>query len=188
MIEKSLCGLPFLCFCDAISIYAEVGLSVTRNLFIYYYTFTHVRHKWLVQNHSQNQTRMFTLTDNFQHLSGENCDWRTKRSPRNGQHWRQNDCQLTFNFADDIDGLARKEEELASLVDRLDKTSAAFGMEIMQRRPNWWPATQMATALTSGSTVKNCTRLTALSVRALSLQIKVSILKYCPELHRQQQR
>ena len=39
-------------------------------------------------------------------------------------------------FADDIDGLARKEEELASLVDRLDKTSAAFGMEIMQRRPN----------------------------------------------------
>ena len=72
MIEKSLCGLPFLCFCDAISIYAEVGLSVTRNLFICYYTFTHVRHKWLVQNHSQNQTRMFTLTDNFQHLSGEN--------------------------------------------------------------------------------------------------------------------
>ena len=33
-------------------------------------------------------------------------------------------------FADGIDGLAGKEEELASLVDRLDKTSAAFGMEI----------------------------------------------------------
>ena len=39
-------------------------------------------------------------------------------------------------FADDIDGLAGREEELASLVNRLDKTSAAFGMEIMQRRPN----------------------------------------------------
>ena len=39
-------------------------------------------------------------------------------------------------FADDIDGLAGKEEELASLVDRLNKTSAAFGMEIMQRRSN----------------------------------------------------
>ena len=33
--------------------------------------------------------------------------------------------------ADDIHGLAeKKKEELASLVDRLDKTSAAFGMEI----------------------------------------------------------
>ena len=35
-----------------------------------------------------------------------------------------------LRFADDIDGLTGKEEELASLVDRLDKTSAAFGMEI----------------------------------------------------------
>ena len=35
-----------------------------------------------------------------------------------------------LRFADDIDGLAGKEEELASLVDRLHKTSAAFGMEI----------------------------------------------------------
>ena len=35
-----------------------------------------------------------------------------------------------LRFADDIDGLAGKEEELASLVDCLDKTSAAFGMEI----------------------------------------------------------
>ena len=32
--------------------------------------------------------------------------------------------------ADYIDGLTGKEEGLASLVDRLDKTSAAFGMEI----------------------------------------------------------
>ena len=31
-----------------------------------------------------------------------------------------------LRFTDDIDGLAGKEEELASLVDRLDKTSAAF--------------------------------------------------------------
>ena len=36
-----------------------------------------------------------------------------------------------LRFADDIDGLAGKEEELTSLVDRLDiKTSAAFDMEI----------------------------------------------------------
>ena len=35
-----------------------------------------------------------------------------------------------LRFADDIDGLAGKEEEIASLLDRLDKISAAFGMEI----------------------------------------------------------
>ena len=36
----------------------------------------------------------------------------------------------TLRFADDIDGLAGEEEELANLVERLDKASTAFGMEI----------------------------------------------------------
>ena len=35
-----------------------------------------------------------------------------------------------LHFADDINGLAGKEEELAPLVDRLDKTSGAVGVEI----------------------------------------------------------
>ena len=35
-----------------------------------------------------------------------------------------------LRFADDIDGLAREEEEVANLVKRLDKTSTADGMEI----------------------------------------------------------
>ena len=35
-----------------------------------------------------------------------------------------------LRFADDIDGLAREEEELANLVERLDKASTAYGMEI----------------------------------------------------------
>ena len=35
-----------------------------------------------------------------------------------------------LRIADDIDGLAREEEELANLVERLDKASAAYGMEI----------------------------------------------------------
>ena len=34
-----------------------------------------------------------------------------------------------LRFADDIDGLAR-EEELANLVERLDKASTAYGVEI----------------------------------------------------------
>ena len=35
-----------------------------------------------------------------------------------------------LRFADDIDGLAGEEEELAKLIERLDKASTACGMEI----------------------------------------------------------
>ena len=35
-----------------------------------------------------------------------------------------------LRFADDIDGLAGEEEELANLVERLDKASTAYGTEI----------------------------------------------------------
>ena len=35
-----------------------------------------------------------------------------------------------LRFADDIDGLAGEEEELANLVECLDKASTAYGMEI----------------------------------------------------------
>ena len=35
-----------------------------------------------------------------------------------------------LRFPDDIDGLAEEEEELAKLVERLDKASTAYGMEI----------------------------------------------------------
>ena len=35
-----------------------------------------------------------------------------------------------LSFADDIDGLAVEEEEVAKLVERLDKASTAYGMEI----------------------------------------------------------
>ena len=35
-----------------------------------------------------------------------------------------------LRFADDIDGLAGEEEEMAKLVERLHKASTAYGMEI----------------------------------------------------------
>ena len=35
-----------------------------------------------------------------------------------------------LRFADDIDGLAEEEEKLAKLVECLDKTFTAYGMEI----------------------------------------------------------
>ena len=93
-----------------------------------------------------------------------------------------------LRFADDIDGLAGKEEELASLVDRLDKTSASFGMEISTEKTK--RVTNNAkgiSMLTSESTVKNWTRLAASSIWAQASQIRVPSLKYCPQLNRQQQ-
>ena len=39
-----------------------------------------------------------------------------------------------LRFADDIDGLAGEEEELANLAERLDKASTAYGMEISAKK------------------------------------------------------
>ena len=49
-----------------------------------------------------------------------------------------------LRFADDIDGLAGDEEELANLVERLDKASTAYGMEISAEK------TKLKTSNTSG--------------------------------------
>ena len=66
---------------------------------------------------------MSTLTHPLQHISGKDHD---RHLRRHCQHWRQNN----LRFADDIDGLAGEEEELANLVERLDKASTACGMEV----------------------------------------------------------
>ena len=47
-------------------------------------------------------------------------------------------------FADDIDGLAGEEEELANLVEHLDKASTTYGMEISAKK------TKLMTNNTSG--------------------------------------
>ena len=41
-----------------------------------------------------------------------------------------------LRFADDFDGLAGEEKELAKLVERLDKASTAYGMEISAEKNN----------------------------------------------------
>ena len=53
-----------------------------------------------------------------------------------------------LRFADDIDGLAGEEEELAKLVERLDKTSTAYGMEISAEK------TKLMTNNTSGKSTQ----------------------------------
>ena len=49
-----------------------------------------------------------------------------------------------LHLADDIGGLAGEEEELANLVERLDKSSTAYGMEISTKK------TKLTTNNTSG--------------------------------------
>ena len=50
----------------------------------------------------------------------------------------------SLRFADDIDGLAGEEEELANLVECLDKASTAYGWEISAEK------TKLMTNNTSG--------------------------------------
>ena len=47
-----------------------------------------------------------------------------------------------LRFADDIDGLAGEEEELAKLVECIDKASTAFGMEICAEKTKPVASTQ----------------------------------------------
>ena len=54
-----------------------------------------------------------------------------------------------LRFADDINGLAREEEELAKQVERLDKASTAYGMEISAEK------TKLMASNTSGITQRS---------------------------------
>ena len=51
----------------------------------------------------------------------------------------------SHHFADDIDGLAEEEEELAKLAECLDKASTAYGIEISAEK------TKLVTNNTSGT-------------------------------------
>ena len=61
---------------------------------------------------------MSTLTNPLRRMSGKEHDKRLRRTITN------------LRFADDIDGLAGEEEEMANLVESLDKASTAYGIEI----------------------------------------------------------
>ena len=49
-----------------------------------------------------------------------------------------------LRFADDIDGLAGEEEELTKLVERLDKASTTYGMEISAEKTKVMTTTPVA--------------------------------------------
>ena len=63
-----------------------------------------------------------------------------------------------LRFADNIDGLAGGEEELANLVERLDKASTAYGMEISAEK----------------------TKLTTSNANGINTEIKINVKKLEP--------
>ena len=85
---------------------------------------------------------MSTLTNPLQHISGKIM---TDASEDNeGTVSIGGRTTTNLHFADDIDGLAGEEEELANLAEHLDKASTAYGMEISAQK------TKLMTDNTSG--------------------------------------
>ena len=74
---------------------------------------------------------MSTFTHPLQHISGKNTTDGFEDHEDTGSIGNRTITNL--RFADDIDGLTG-EEELAKLVERPDKTSTAYGMEIKAKK------------------------------------------------------
>ena len=70
---------------------------------------------------------MSTLTHPLQHISGK--DHERRLEDHEGTVSTGGRTITNLRFADDIDGLAGEEEELANLVESLDKAYTAYGME-----------------------------------------------------------
>ena len=86
---------------------------------------------------------MSTLTHPLQHISGKDHD-KSAVEDHEGTVSIGGRTVTNFHFVDDINGLAGEEEELAKLVERLDKDSTAYGMEISAEK------TKLTTNNTSG--------------------------------------
>ena len=86
---------------------------------------------------------MSTLTHPLQHISGRIMT--DALEDHEGTVGIGGRTITNLRFADDIDGLAGEEGELANLVERLDKASTAYGMEISAEK------TKLMTNNTSGT-------------------------------------
>ena len=87
---------------------------------------------------------MSTLTHPLQHISGKNHDRYLRLEDHEGTVSTGGRTITNLRFADDIDGSAGKEEELAKLVECLNKASTAYSMEISAEK------TKLMTNNTSG--------------------------------------
>ena len=90
---------------------------------------------------------MSTLTQPLPHVSGKNMT--DALEDHEGTASTRGRTITNFRFADDIDGLAGEEVELAKLLERLDKASTAYGMEISAEKTK-----QMTTPVASAERSK----------------------------------
>ena len=82
-------------------------------------------------------------------------------------------------FADYIDGLAGEEEELAKLVQRLDKASTAYGMEPEISAEKTKLTTNNTSGINTGITVNGQNLETVTSFKYL-WSLRVPCLRYSP--------
>ena len=101
---------------------------------------------------------MSTLTHPFQHISGTDHD-RTLEDHKGTVSIRRRTI-TNLGFANDIDGSAGEEEELAKYVESLDKASIAHGIEISAEK------TKLMTNNTSGIS----TEITEIKVNGLTYE------------------
>ena len=71
---------------------------------------------------------MSALTHPLQYISGKDHDIRIE--DHEGTVSNGSRAITNLRFTDDMDGIAGEEEELAKLVERFDKASTAYGIEI----------------------------------------------------------
>ena len=71
-------------------------------------------------DNSQSKARMSSVTYPLRYFPRTDHAWCSERTCLKGQHRRQN--IINLHFADEIDALAEKEEELEALLENLDKT------------------------------------------------------------------
>ena len=90
-----------------------------------------------------------------------------------------------LRFADDIDGLAGEEEELANLVECLDKASTAYGMEISAEKTK--PMSNNTSGINTEIKVNGQKLETVTSFKYLGLVITeprylklVTVSSFCP--------
>ena len=88
-----------------------------------------------------------------------------------------------LRFADDIDGSAGEAEELANLVQRLDKASTAYGMEISAKKTKLMTNTSDINKeiKINGQKLETVTAVTSVSTWAQLQLMRVPSPRYSPE-------
>ena len=99
---------------------------------IQYLALVYIMHFCTSYIYLQNAFIYWSLTHPLRHISGKDLDRRLENHESTVSIGGRTITNL--RFADDIDGLVGEEEELANLVERLDKASTAYGMEISAKK------------------------------------------------------